>query len=614
MTVVSIDRNSLLLRFFLGLALVHLARAQSEDLIDANYLSRGASPFPRFWNSYRQARVQTPNLRNGPLLSQMIHNGKLEVSLNDFLRLVAENALDLESDRYTYLIAQTDLLRARSGQAARGLPGAPVPEGLFAGAIGEGLGKNANVSAGGTGGTSISAAARQIFIGPRGTFDPTLSANFSFDRVVSPLNTLRVSGSPTVTVPSVVLQTIFQQELPTGTGYSVIFNMQRQSSTQRFLLFNPSFQSFFSAQVYQPLLNGFGLAPNRRFIRFAQNNRRISNEVFQEQLNTSLSNAANLYWDFVAITEQVRVAEQTVAAAQTLYDNNRVQAQIGTLAQRDVLQSQSQLAASRRDLTIAQGNLEMQEIKLKSTISKSIESELAEATIEPLDPLPQAPEIEVPQLTDALNAALRNRAVLHQAQLGIENLKIAEQYTHKNLLPTFGAFVQFNSYALAGTPGPMFRQMVQWVYPQYSAGFSLTVSVFNRAAQADNLRARLESQRAELALRQTRRQAGSAVRNAVVALVQAKAEIEAAQQARESREAAFRGEQARLENGLAAPYAVILAQRDLVAAQSAEIQVRVNAAKAQVALQSAMSTLLESHGISFEDALRGDVFTSSARP
>jgi outer membrane protein TolC len=159
----------------------------------------------------------------------------------------------------------------------------------------------------------------------------------------------------------------------------------------------------------------------------------------------------------------------------------------------------------------------------------------------------------------------------------------------------------------------MFRQMVQWVYPQYSAGFSLTVSVFNRAAQADNLRARLESQRAELALRQTRRQAGSAVRNALVALVQAKAEIEAAQQALESRKAAFRGEQARLENGLAAPYAVILAQRDLVAAQSAEIQVRVNAAKAQVALQSAMSTLLESHGLSFEDALRGDVFTSSAR-
>jgi outer membrane protein len=555
-----------------------------------------------------------PNLRNGPLLSQMVHNGKLEVSLNDFLRLVAENALDLESGRYTYLIAQTDLLRAKSGQAARGLPGAPVPEGLFAGAIGAGLGNSASVSNGGTGGTSISAAAKQIFIGPRGTFDPTLSANFSLDRVVSPLNTVRVSGSPTVTVPSAVLQTIFQQELPTGTGYSVSFNLQRQGSTQRFLLFNPSFQSFFSAQVYQPLLNGFGLALNRRFIRFAENNRKISNEVFQERLNTSLSNAANLYWDFVAITEQVRVAEQTVAAAQTLYDNNRVQAQIGTLAQLDVLQSQSQLAASRRDLTIAQGNLRMQEIKLKSAISKSIESDLAEAAIEPLDPLPQAPEIEVPQLTDALNVALRDRPLLRQAQLGIENLKIAEQYTRKTLLPTLGAFVQFNSYALAGSPGPMFRQMVQWDYPQYAAGFSLTVSVFNRAAQADNLRARLESQRAELALRQTRRQAGSAVRNALVALIQAKAQIEAAQQARESREAAFRGEQARLQNGLAAPYAVILAQRDLVDAQSAEIQVRVNAAKAQVALQNAMSTLLEGHGISFEDALRGDVFTGSARP
>jgi hypothetical protein len=144
MTVPSIDRNSLLLPLFLGLALVYPAGAQSEDLIDVNFLSRGASPFPRFWSSYRQAPVPTPNLRNGPLLSQMIHNSKLEVSLNDFLRLVAENALDLESDRYTYLIAQTDLLRAKSGQAARGLPGAPVPEGLFAGAIGAGLGNRSS--------------------------------------------------------------------------------------------------------------------------------------------------------------------------------------------------------------------------------------------------------------------------------------------------------------------------------------------------------------------------------------------------------------------------------------------------------------------------------------
>ena len=312
------------------------------------------------------------NTKNGPLLEQSIHDGKLDLSLAEFLALVVENGLDVESDRYTYLLAQTDLLRARSGQAARGIPQAPIPAALFAGAIGAGLGNNANVSPAGTGAAAISAAARQVVIGPRGNFDPTFSLNFSFDRVVSPLNTVRVAGTPTVTVPSAVLQTRFQQELPWGTSYSVSFNIQRQSTTQLFLLFDPAFTSYFSAQIYQPLLNGFGLALNRRFITVAENDRKISREVFNQNLQSIVSNAANLYWDYAALRKQVEVAEQAVAASQKLYEDDQRGFEIGILARLDVVQAQAQLAANRRDLVTAQTNLQMQEVRLKSIISKNI--------------------------------------------------------------------------------------------------------------------------------------------------------------------------------------------------------------------------------------------------
>src|SRR5579863_7157092 len=181
--------------------------------IDADFLSRGPAVLPGVWKSYSQVSLPSLNTSNGPLLQGAIHNGKLALSLTDFLRLVVENGFDVESDRYIYLLAQTDYLRAKSGQAARGLPGAPVPAGLFAGAIGAGLGNNANVSPGGTGATAITGAARQVTLAPRGNFDPTFSMNFSFDRLVNPLNTQRVSGTPTVVVPSTDLQTRFQQEL-----------------------------------------------------------------------------------------------------------------------------------------------------------------------------------------------------------------------------------------------------------------------------------------------------------------------------------------------------------------------------------------------------------------
>jgi len=578
--------------------------AQTRSLVESDFLSRGPAPFPMVWNSYRQAALPPTNLQNGPLLPQMIHDGKLSLSLDDLLKLVVENGLDLESGRYTYLIAQTDLLRAKSGQAARGLPEAPVPGGLFAGAIGAGLGNNANVSAAGTGAAAISAGAKQVAIGPRGTFDPTFSANFSVDRVISPLNTVRVSGTPNVTVLSTVLQTRFQQELPYGTSYSISFNLQRQGSTQNFLLFDPAFTSYFSLQFYQPVLNGFGLALNRRFITFTENNRKIGREVYRQQLNNDLSDAANLYWDFVALRDQVRVAEESVAASQKLYDDDQKEVTVGVLAPLDLLQSEAQLAASRRDLVVAQTNLRMQKIKIKTAISRAPTKELDEAEIEPLDSLPQG-AIDVPPLSDALESAMRNRAAIRQGELQLENQKIAEAFTHNNLLPTLSLFAQFNSYSLANGTSSTLRQIAQWVYPEYAAGFTLSFSIFNRAAQADDVRARIEYRQAEASLDQTRSQVGLAVRTALIGLIQSRAQIDAAQRAVASSQAAYRAEQLKLLNGVSTPYRMILAQRDLVAAQFAEIQTRVSAAKALVALQVAMGTFLEGHGISVDEALRG---------
>ena len=584
--------------------------AQTSARIDGDFLSRG----PRLWKAYRPAPLPQPSLANSSRLSEMLHEGKLELSLDDLLKLVVENGLALEADRYNYLIAQTDLLRVKSGQAARGVPGAPVPSGLFTGAIGAGLGNNINVTPLGTGGTSISAASREVVIGPRGNFDPAFSANFSFDRVISPLNTVRVSGTPTVTVPSTVLQTIFQQKLPFGTSYSVSFNLQRQSSTQNFLLYNPAFQSVFSAELYQPLLNGFGFALTQRFVTFAKNNRKISSEIFRQQLNDSLSGAANLYWDFVAMNEQVRVAEQSVAAAQLLYDDNQKQVEAGALARLDLVQSESQLAASRRDLVVAQTNLELQQAKIKAAISKVFNADLDRARIEPTDPLPLAAAIEIPSLDSALQSALQNRPVIRQGLLQLENQRTSAAFTHNNLLPVFSVFTEFNSHALAPGTSAMFRQMAQWAYPEYAAGFSLTFSVFNRAAQADDLRSRLDLQQAQVTLAQTRSQVGLSVRTAVTALIQNKAQMEAARRAVESSQLAFTGQRLRLQNGLATPYAVILAQRDLVNAQFAEIEARVSAAKTLVALQVAMATFLQSHEVAFDDALRGDLWTGSTQP
>ncbi len=49
-------------------------------------------------------------------------------------------------------------------------------------------------------------------------------------------------------------------------------------------------------------------------------------------------------------------------------------------------------------------------------------------------------------------------------------------------------------------------------------------------------------------------------------------------------------------------------QVDLMRAQAAEIQLRVNYAKAVIAQESAVGILLENHGIDYEEALRGSLW------
>jgi outer membrane protein TolC len=153
--------------------------------------------------------------------------------------------------------------------------------------------------------------------------------------------------------------------------------------------------------------------------------------------------------------------------------------------------------------------------------------------------------------------------------------------------------------------------LIQWAYPEYSVGFTLSVPLFHRAAQADDVRARLEAQEAEASLHRTKRQIEIQVQTATVTLTQGRAQIAAAQRAVVASRTAFEGEQDRLRAGIATPYQVTLAERDFITAQSAEIQSRVNYAKAFIAYEIAVGGLLERNGLVFEEALRGNLLADS---
>ena len=575
-----------------------LAQAPQNSQSFLGDFSQGPNWFPSLLKPYQEQPIPALGLENSPRLSDLIHDGRLELSLSDALALALENNLDIAVQRYVKPLADTDLLKARAGQGLTG---------------GGGFG------GGGFGGGGVS-------VGASGSFDPTVTTNFSWDRVSAPLNNIVVEGTPTSNSYATSFSTTYSQLFPTGTNYTFTVGGVRRSSNTN-TLFNPSVSTNFSFGLNQPLLNGYGKLPYMRNLMIAQNNQRVSEETFRLQVVNTVVAVENAYWDLAAQAESVKVADQSLAVSQKLLEDNRRQAEIGTLAPLDVVAAEAEVAARQRDLIVAQTTLQFQETKLKNMLAKRVDPGLDTAHIIVTDRMPEPREPDLPDVQDALANAMRNRPDLRQAETNLQNQDINTQYSDRSLLPTGSVFgllaaqglqgncTSVNSSGVPNCPGGVLSagaadslsQTFGLDFPEYAGGFSLTVPLRNRAAQADNLRAQMVNNQIEISLRRTQNQIALEVRQAVIGLVQGKAQVEAAHEATRLAQQTLDAEQKKLQAGVSTPYQVILRERDLVAAQQSEVATVAGYAKALVEMDRSMGTTLDRNGILTTDALNGTV-------
>ncbi len=603
-----------------------LMPAFSQTLSGASIFSRNYSRSPHWFPNvvapYEEPRLDMPVLENSPRLKDLIHDGKLEISLADALALALENNLDIAVQRYLRPIAQADLLRTQSGQAARGIPGATLPGGLNTGVIGAGVNAAAGQGGVGTAG-GVTGGGGALQIGQVGTFDPSVTFNFSFDRNVSPLNTTVVAGSSLVTTDSIAPSANYAQLLPEGSSYFLGLSVIHQITTQGRLLFNPAFITRFTSGFNQPLLNGRGFIPNMRFVYVAQNNIKTSEEIFRLQVTSTLVQVEDAYWDLASSKEAIRVAEESLDAAKTLYENNRQRVAAGIAAQLDVVTAQAQVAGTQRDLVVAQTNFKTAEAQLKNLLSKRMNPALDAAEVVTTDVLPEPQDNDVPDLNEALQNALRNRPDLLQAVSDVENQNISGRFTKNAMLPqlsTFGLYagsgLQGASLIGASSSGGLgsLNQAFGAANPEYGAGLTYFMYLGNRSAQADGMRAQLEANQSQVSLQKARQQINLEVRQAITGLLQGRSQVEAAHEAAELARRVAEAEQKKLEVGISTPYDVVLRERDLVTAQQAEIAAVSTYAKALVEMDRSSGVLLDRNNVELDDAHLGVVTHMPAPP
>ena len=423
-------------------------------------------------------RPEAPaNLANSSRLEALIRGGRIYLSLQDTIALALENNLDIELQRYALRSVDADLLRARAG-------GGTVPN-----------------------------------------YDPTATFNYNWNHLTTPQTSLFITGSSSLVNTQKIANFGLQQGFVTGT-YSQFrmeqYHVQEQFRPERFQ--SEHQRELQPASDARHLLEGFGLALNRRNIVVAKNNLKVSDLAFRQQVIATVSAVIGLYWDLVSFNEDVKVKRQALALAEKLRGDNQKQVEIGTLAPIEVVRAEAQVASSQQDLTVSETRVMQQETIMKNVLSRTgvASPSVAEARIVCTDQI-RVPDVEpIQPIQDLISSAFADRPELGQSKLQVENSKIALAGTKSALKPTLdlvgslqnsGLAGQVNSLPIPPVPGAtgttqarnpnavdsfflggygtVMSQLFRRNFPNYSIGFQLNVPLRNRSAQADMIQGQI---------------------------------------------------------------------------------------------------------------------------
>ncbi len=594
--------------------------------------------FLPFLRAYTYRPVPDLQLDHTSKIASLVQNGVINLTLQDALELAVENNLDVEIHRYDLSIADTDVLRTKGGGTARGLDytEAQVPTGV-----------------GGPGSPLLNASAATV-----SPTNPTITNTFDLNQIQQVQTNLSLQGTtpfstgPTLPVydPTIVGQLAWLKRDPSmstttsgssvgsssaGTpdslnntlanfslvqGFSPGTQIQAgvNNSSQILAATNSTANPFFTAPnaiftISQPLLRGFGPDVNRRYIRIANNDLKISRLIFRQQLIDIVSGVMRLYYDLVSLREDAAVKQDTLAAARKLYSDDQAQVEVGTLPPLELTRAQSLVASSELDLVRSQGLVVQQETVLKSQLARrgSGDSILKSVRIVPTDPIVIPAADMLAPVDDLVSQALAARPDFAQAALQVTNGQITLQGSKNELLPELDLFGSLQTHGTLSSaslapsiPSPITTPTSPTAHI-YEAGIQLTLPIRNRIAQADAQRDTLQLRQMQARLQQLENQVRVEVENAYSAVEVARAAFVAAENSRKYQEQVLQADRDRLSVGATSNFFIVQDAAYLAQARSTEVASRSTYIEAKVALDRAIGTVLENNRIDLDNAIRG---------
>jgi outer membrane protein TolC len=310
--------------------------------------------------------------------------------------------------------------------------------------------------------------------------------------------------------------------------------------------------------------------------------------------------------------------------------DNRKQLEIGTLAPLDVVNSDSAVATDKQALVASKTNLEYQQLLMKQAIARNLnDPQLANAPVIPTDrvSLERIPEEDLSP-EDLVKQAFANNPQIEQSALSLKNNEITIKAFKNGLLPTVDAYAFYGANALGGAQNPValnfntglpyppgtfpqvsystaFGNLFNGSAPDKGVGVNINVTLRNRTAQADQARSQMEMRQTEMRLQQLYAQIRIQVINQQYALTNDRAQVVAAQAARDYAAQSLDAEEKKYKLGASTTTNVLQQGRNLAVAENTLISDVAAFARDRSLLHQLLANTLETYGISLVNAATG---------
>jgi outer membrane protein TolC len=583
-------------------------------------LRRSHNPF----DAYRGSPAPPINMGNSVRLGALQRDGKIYLSLRDAIDLALEDNLDMVVARYNLPIAQMDILRTQAGGSVRGVNTGVVQNTPGGGGVGSGAGTGAGGTSGGAGGAGAGAGGIVSSTMGIGTavmgYDPSFSVSASNDHNSQLLYNTQLYGISSYKTNTNVFDMSFSQAFPTGASASVSWDNYRQTTNSPYNELNPALESSLSVTISQPLLAGFGLATNLRYLRMAKTNQKVSDIAFRNQVSATVIKICQIYWDLVSAYETEQVGERSIAFATETLNTSRKQLELQAIPEMDVLKAEGELATRQQDLTVARTNLELQELYMKNAITRSLDDPiLEEMPVVPVDHIGNQVQAISEPVQEMIAGALKNRGDLQISMLNMANSELSRKTGRNALLPSLNVYGEYSGTGTGGVANPGSKIAAPSGYggilenalnnssPDYQVGFTLGLTLRNRAAKADEARAEIEFRQSQVYLEELKKQIRIEVRNARYALEQGASRVDAARNARDLARKTLDIMQKEQKLGAGSNQQTLGAEHDLAVAESALVTAETAYEKARIEVLRATGTVLDQFGISIADTKTGTV-------